>query len=44
MGVVVEEAEESVFWLELLCESNIVPEVRLFGALKRSERTHSHFH
>jgi four helix bundle protein len=29
MGVVVEEADETVFWLELLAESDIVPEHRL---------------
>jgi four helix bundle protein len=29
MGVVVEEADESVFWLELLVDSGIVPSTRL---------------
>ncbi|MGA3325636.1 MAG: four helix bundle protein [Terriglobia bacterium] len=29
MGVVVEEADESVFWLELLVDSGIVPRNRL---------------
>jgi four helix bundle protein len=29
MGVVVEEADESVFWLELLVEADIVPETKL---------------
>ena len=29
LGVVVEEADESVFWLELLVESEIVPKPRL---------------
>jgi four helix bundle protein len=29
MGVVVEEADESVFWLELLVDSGIVPKNRL---------------
>jgi four helix bundle protein len=29
MGIVVEEADETTFWLELLHETGIVPEVRL---------------
>jgi four helix bundle protein len=29
MGVVVEEADESVFWLELLVEGGIMPKARL---------------
>jgi four helix bundle protein len=29
MGVVVEEADESVFWLELLVESGMIPKARL---------------
>jgi four helix bundle protein len=29
MGVVVEEADESVFWLDLLVESGLVPKPRL---------------
>jgi four helix bundle protein len=29
IGIVVEEADESVFWLELLVESGIVPAARL---------------
>ncbi|MGA2075741.1 MAG: four helix bundle protein [Terriglobia bacterium] len=29
MGVVIEEADESVFWLELLVESGMVPKPRL---------------
>jgi four helix bundle protein len=29
LGIVVEEADESVYWLELLAENNIVPEERL---------------
>jgi hypothetical protein len=29
VGVVVEEADETVFWLELLCETAIVPKRRL---------------
>jgi hypothetical protein len=33
MGVVVEEADESVFWLELLVDSEIVPMARLDGLI-----------
>jgi len=29
MGVVVEEADESVFWLELLVESGMIAKARL---------------
>ena len=29
LSVVVEEADETVFWLELLIDTNIIPEVRL---------------
>jgi len=29
MGVVIEEADESVFWLELLVDSGIMPKPRL---------------
>ena len=31
LGIVVEEADETVFWLELLVESGIVPEERARG-------------
>src|SRR5436305_15104729 len=34
MGIVVEEADESVFWMELLSESNAVPEMRMAELLK----------
>ena len=33
MGVVVEEADETVFWLELLAETNTMPEARLRALL-----------
>ncbi len=29
IGIVVEEADETVFWLELLCESGLMPEAKL---------------
>jgi len=29
IGIVVEEADETVFWLELLCESGLMPETKL---------------
>ncbi len=31
MGVVVEEADEALFWLELLVESGVVKEMRLMN-------------
>ena len=36
MGVVVEEADETVFWLELLVEADIVPETKLRDLLKEA--------
>jgi hypothetical protein len=33
MGVVVEEADEAVLWLELLTESGIVPEEKMLELL-----------
>ena len=33
MGVVVEEADETVFWLEILVETGIVPRVRMENLL-----------
>ena len=33
MGVVVEEADETVFWLEMLIDAGIVPKPRLSGLL-----------
>ena len=33
IGVVVEEADETVFWLELLLETGIVPEPKMGGLL-----------
>ena len=33
MGVVVEEADETVFWLEILVETGIVPRVRMKNLL-----------
>jgi len=33
IGVVVEEADETIFWLELLVESGIVPQRRMAGLL-----------
>jgi hypothetical protein len=34
--IVVEEADETVFWLELLVEADIVPETRLEDLLKEA--------
>ncbi len=36
MGVVIEEADETVFWLELLVESGIVPEAKLDNLIKEA--------
>jgi len=36
MGVVVEEADETVFWLEMLIDAGIVPKPRLSGLLAES--------
>ena len=37
LGVVVEEADETVFWLELLIECGIVSEKRLVPLLSEAE-------
>jgi four helix bundle protein len=36
MGIVAEEADESLFWLEMLAESGIVKEQRIEQLLKKS--------
>lgn len=36
MGVVAEEADESIFWLELLEESSVIPANRLSELLKEA--------
>ncbi|MEA3238883.1 MAG: four helix bundle protein [Candidatus Bipolaricaulota bacterium] len=36
LGVVVEEADETVFWLELLVESGVVSEEKLRGLMKEA--------
>jgi four helix bundle protein len=36
MGVVVEEADETLFWLELLAETGIVKEIRLKSLLEEA--------
>jgi four helix bundle protein len=36
IGIVVEEADESQFWLELLIETKVVPEEKLTELLKES--------
>ncbi len=36
MGVVVEEADETLFWLELLVETSIVKEIRLKSLLEEA--------
>lgn len=37
MGIVAEEADESLFWLEMLAESGIVKEQRIEQLLKESD-------
>jgi len=36
IGVVVEEADESVFWIELLAETGVLPPARLENVLKEA--------
>lgn len=36
LGIVVEEADETVYWLELLADNNIVPRARLRDLLKEA--------
>jgi four helix bundle protein len=36
MGVVVEEADETVFWLELICESGLLHENQLQMLLREA--------
>lgn len=37
IGVVVEEVDETVFWLELLVETNIVPKERMVALLEEAQ-------
>jgi four helix bundle protein len=37
LSITIEEADESLFWLEILVESNIFPENRLAELMKESE-------
>jgi four helix bundle protein len=43
MGVVVEEADESVFWLELLVESGMIAKARLDDLLAEANELVSIF-
>jgi len=43
LGIVLEEADETVFWLELVQEGNIFPAEKLLGHCARSERTRLNF-
>ena len=36
LGIVVEEADEAIYWLELLAENRIMPQRRLEGLLKEA--------
>ena len=44
MSIVVEEADESVFWLELLTDTGVVKKDRLFRPSVRGERDSRHLH
>lgn len=37
IGIVLEEADESLYWLELLCDAGIMPSRRLSALLKEAE-------
>jgi four helix bundle protein len=43
LGVVVEEADESLFWLELLVDSEFVPKARLEGLITEANELVSIF-
>jgi four helix bundle protein len=43
MGIVVEEADEAILWLELMTESGIVSVEKNEGAIERGERTDVNF-
>jgi four helix bundle protein len=36
IGIVVEEADETVFWLEMLCEAGLMPQCRLVDLLNEA--------
>ncbi|MCU0491249.1 MAG: four helix bundle protein [Chloroflexaceae bacterium] len=38
LDIVLEEADETLFWLELLCESNTVPEHRLMDLMEETDQ------
>ena len=43
IGIVLEEADESVFWLECLIETGIVKKGASAGSIERGERTSRNF-
>jgi len=43
IGIVVEEADETVFWLEMLVECEIVPELKLKDLLKEAHELSAMF-
>jgi len=43
IGIVIEEADETVLWLELLAEGNVLPAAKLEGLLTESKTTVGHF-
>ena len=43
LGVAEEEADEVQFWLELICENNLVPAIPADGSARGSTRIDGHF-
>lgn len=37
LGIVEEEADESVYWMELICEAKLIPEKRLLVLMQEGE-------
>jgi four helix bundle protein len=43
MGIVLEEADETVFWLELIADTGLIPKEKLAGLLKEADELTSIF-
>ena len=43
IGIVIEEADEAVLWLELLADGNVLPAAKLEGLLTEAKTTAGHF-
>jgi four helix bundle protein len=37
LGTVAEEADESLYWLELICEGKLIPEKKIFSLLSEAD-------